>query len=91
MTVVTGLSMLMLGYASYKFRLVNKNMPISMVKYFLLRQVTSIIVFLLSIPLAFYKLGWEKYFLFVLFPFQWIMRGYFRKYAEKKSESPESQ
>jgi len=81
MIIVAGLSMLMLGYASFKYRLLNKNMPMAMVKYLLLRQLTSIIVFLFSIPLAFYHLSWEKYFLFILFPVHWVARKYFRKYA----------
>ena len=83
MILVGILSMLMLGYASYNYRLISKEMPIAIVKYLFFRQSTSLIVFFLSIPLAFYQLRWAAYSLFILFPVYGFTRKYFTKYAEK--------
>jgi uncharacterized membrane protein len=77
------LSMLMLWYASHNHRLVSKELPVLVVKYLFFRQFTSLIVFLLAIPLAFYQLRWAQYYLFILFPVHWLARKYFRKYSEK--------
>jgi uncharacterized membrane protein len=81
MIMVSLLSMLMLGYASYDYRLVNKDLPIATVKYLFFRHFTSIIVFLTAIPLAFYHLRWAQYYLFILFPIHRFTKKYFRKYA----------
>ncbi len=77
------LSMLMLGYASYKYRLITKELPMLGVKY-LFRQFTTILVLLLAIPLALYlpRLQWALYYLFILFP---IHRAYTRNYFKKRA------
>jgi uncharacterized membrane protein len=81
MIMVSLLSMLMLGYASYDYRLVNKDLTIATVKYLFFRHFTSIIVILTAIPLAFYHLRWAQYYLFILFPIHRFTKKYFRKYA----------
>jgi uncharacterized membrane protein len=80
---VGSLSMLMLGYASYKNRLINREHSLAIVKYLFYRQFTNIFIFLLAIPLAFFQLRWAEYYLFILFPVHWSLQKYFRRYAEK--------
>jgi uncharacterized membrane protein len=79
MILVGCLSMLMLGYASHNYRLINKDLPISIVKYLFFRQFTTIIVFFLAIPLALYQLRWAQYCLLILFPIHGLTRKYFKK------------
>ena len=81
MILVGILSMLMLGYASYKYRLINKELPIAIVKYLFFRQFTTILVLLLAVPLALYRLQWALYYLFILFPIHGLTRNYFKKQA----------
>jgi uncharacterized membrane protein len=81
MILVGLLSMLMLGYASYKYRLINKELPIAIVKYLFFRQFTTILVFLLAIPLSLYRLQLALYYLFILFPIHGLTRNYFKKQA----------
>ncbi len=76
------ISMIMVGYAAYNRRLIGKDMPLAIVKYYFFRQSTSFFVFLTAIPLAFYELRWAQYYLFVTFPLHWITRKYFRKQAK---------
>jgi uncharacterized membrane protein len=82
MIMVCILSMVMLGYASYNTRLINKDIPLALIKYLYFRQFTSVVVFLLSIPLAFYQLRWAQYYLFILFPIHRVTKNYFMKYAQ---------
>jgi uncharacterized membrane protein len=86
MIVISGLSMLMMAYASYNYRLTSKELPMSTVKYIFFRQFTSIVVFLLSIPIAFFEVRWALDSIFILFPIHWLTRKYFRKYADKGQE-----
>ena len=81
MIVVNGISMLMLGYASYKYRLVSKDLSLAPVRYLFFRQFTTIFVFLISIPIALYQLRWAVYFMFILFPLHWGTKKYFKKFA----------
>jgi uncharacterized membrane protein len=83
MILVNGITMLMLTYASYKYRLITKNLSINVIKYIFFRQLTTIFVFLLAIPIAIFHLQWAVYFLFILFPVHWGTRKYFSKLAEK--------
>jgi uncharacterized membrane protein len=83
MILVNVVTMMMLAYASYKNRLISKELPGAIVKYLFYRQFTTVLIFLLSIPLALYKLQIAQYCLFILFPVHWFTRKYFRKYAEK--------
>jgi len=85
MMVIALLTMLMLAYASYNGRLTGKELPVAIVKYLFFRQFTSVIVFMLSIPIAFYQLRWALDSLFILFPIHWFTRKYFRKYASKNA------
>jgi len=80
MILVGIFSMLMLGYASYKYRLVSKELPVLIVKYLFFRQLITIFVFLTAIPLAFYHLYWARYYLFIVFPLNWIGRRYFKRF-----------
>jgi len=82
MILVNGISMLMLGYASYNSRLVSKELPSTMVKYLFFRQFTTIFVFLLSIPIALYQQRWAVYFLFILFPIHWATKKYYKRVAQ---------
>lgn len=82
MILVNAISMLMLGYASYNSRLVNKELPSAMVKYLFFRQFTTILVFLLSIPIALYQLRLAVYFLFILFPIHWATKKYYKRLAQ---------
>jgi uncharacterized membrane protein len=82
MVLVNGISMLMLAYASYKYRLTSKELPLAMVKYLFFRQFTTILVFLLSIPIALYQLRWAVDFLFILFPIHWATKKYYKKIAQ---------
>src|SRR5260221_5330513 len=81
MMLVGFLSILMLWYASHNRRLVTKELPRPLLKYLCFRQFTSLVLFLLAIPLAFYQLRWAQYYLFILFPVHWLTRKYFRKYS----------
>jgi len=83
MILVNGMSMLMLGYASYKSRLVSKDLPLALVKYLFFRQFAAIFVFLLAIPIALYQQRWAVYFMFILFPMHWATKKYFEKFAGK--------
>jgi uncharacterized membrane protein len=83
MIMVNATSMLMLAYASYKNRLISKELPDAIVKYLFFRQFTTVFVFLISIALAFYKLSLALNSLFILFPVHWFTRKYFKKYSEK--------
>jgi len=82
MVLVTSISMLMLAYASYNNRLINKDIPKSIIKYLFLRQFTSLLVFFLAIPLALYNLHWALYSLFIIFPLHWVTKKYFKKFSE---------
>jgi len=82
MILVSGLTMLMLGYASYNYRLINKEIPSAVVKYLFFRQFISIIVFLTAIPLAIYQERLAIYYLFILFPIHGLTKKYIRKQAE---------
>jgi uncharacterized membrane protein len=77
------LSTLMLGYACYKYRLVNKDIPVPMVKYLFFRQFITLFVFLTAIPLAFLDLRWARYYMFLVFPLNWLGKKYFKKYWVK--------
>jgi uncharacterized membrane protein len=81
-TVVGALSAIMLAYASGKRRLIKDSIGAPVVKYLFLRQFTSIVIFLLAIPIAFFQLRVAQYFLFTIFPVHWFTRSYFRKYSE---------
>jgi len=81
MILVSGLTMLMLGYASYNYRLINKEVPLTVVKYLFFRQFISIIIFLTAIPLAIYHERWALYYLFLLFPVHGVTRKYFKRQA----------
>jgi uncharacterized membrane protein len=80
MVTVNFLSMTMLAYASYKSRLIKKDLPLAIIKYLFYRLLASFIVFALSIPLAFYQLRWALYYLFIIFPVNWAMKRYFRRF-----------
>lgn len=82
MILVCALTMLMLGYASYNYRLINKEVPLTVVKYLFFRQFISVIVFLTAIPLAIYQERLAIYYLFILFPIHGVTRKYFKKQAE---------
>jgi len=83
MVTVSSISIAMLWYASHNHRLINKELPTVVVKYLFYRLFFSITIFLLSIPLAFFRLEWARYSLFILFPMNWLMRKNFRKYSGK--------
>ncbi|MDR3695887.1 TMEM175 family protein [Mucilaginibacter sp.] len=82
MILVNGISMLMLGYASYKSRLVTKELPAAIVKYLFFRLNTTVFVFLLAIPIALYQQRWAVDFLFVLFPINWATKKYYKAIAQ---------
>jgi uncharacterized membrane protein len=82
MVLVCGLSMLMLGYAAYKSRLIKKEIPLPLIKYLYYRQFTSVLVFLAAVPLALLHFPWTKSYLFILFPVHQVTKKYFRKVAE---------
>jgi len=82
MIVVNLLSMTMVAYASYKFRLIKKDLPFTIIKYLFYRLLAAIVVFISSIPLAFYQLRWALYYLCILFPVNWAMKMYFRRYEK---------
>jgi len=82
MILVNGIFMLMLGYASFNSRLVSKDLPAPIVKYLFFRQITTVLVFLLSIPIALYELRWAVDFLFILFPIHWATKKYYKKMAQ---------
>jgi uncharacterized membrane protein len=80
MVTVNLLSMTMLAYASYKSRLIKSDLPAAIIKYLFYRLFASFVVFALSIPLAFYQLRWALYYLFIIFPVNWAMKRYFKRY-----------
>jgi uncharacterized membrane protein len=82
MITVNLMSMIMVVYASYKSRLIKKDLPPAIVKYLFYRLFAAFSVFILAIPLAFYQLRWALYYLFILFPVNWAIKKYFRRYEE---------
>lgn len=82
------LATFMLGYAARKQRLIKKEVSAETVKYLFYRQATSLVVFVLSVPVAFYRLQLARDFLFALFPLHWLTRYYFRKYMGKTAWQP---
>ena len=82
MIMVNLMSMIMVAYASYKFRLIKQDLPFTIVKYLFFRLFAAIIVFISAIPLAFYQLRWALYYLFIVFPVNWAMKMYFRRYEK---------
>jgi len=83
MISVVALGMLMLVYASYNHRLIPKDIPMYVIRYYFFRQLTTLVVFFLSIPLAYYQLRLAQYFLLILLPVHWSMRKSLKRYAEK--------
>jgi len=82
MLMVNLMSMIMVTYASYKSRLIKKELPFAIVKYLFFRLFAAIIVFALAIPLAFYQLRWAMYYLFILFPVNAALKMYFKRYEQ---------
>jgi hypothetical protein len=82
MISVCGLSMLLLGYASYKSRLIKKEIPRPLIKYLYYRQATSALVFITAVPLALLHFPYSKTYLFILFPVHQFTKKYFRRFAE---------
>ncbi len=82
MIVVNLISMTMVAYASYKYRLVKQDLPVAILKYLFSRLFAAIIIFISSIPLAFYQQRWALYYLFLIFPVNWAMKMYFRRYEK---------
>jgi uncharacterized membrane protein len=75
-------SMMMLAYASYKSRLIKKDLPVTIVRYLFVRLFAAMIVFVFSIPLAFFQVRWALYYLLILFPVNALIKRYFRQYEK---------
>ena len=82
MIAVNLISMIMVAYASYKSRLLKKELPLVIVKYLFFRLFAAIIVFVLAIPIAFYQLRWALYYLFILFPVNAALKAYFKRFEK---------
>jgi len=82
MIAVNLISMIMVAYASYKSRLIKKDLPLVIVKYLFFRLFAAIIVFILAIPIAFFQLRWALYYLFILFPVNAALKAYFKRFEK---------
>jgi uncharacterized membrane protein len=72
------------GYASYKHRLIEKDLSRAAINYFFWRGISSQIIFLITALLALIHLSWGKHFLFVLIPVQLLMQRIYKKNARVK-------
>lgn len=80
MIAVNLASIIMVAYASYKYRLIKKDLPLPIIKYLFFRLLAAIFVFVSAIPLSLFHLRWALYYLFILFPVNWALKRYFKKY-----------
>lgn len=80
MILVNVVSAIMVAYASYRSRLIKKDLPILIIKYLFYRLVATVIVFISAIPLSLLQVRWALYYLFILFPVNWALKFYFRRY-----------
>jgi uncharacterized membrane protein len=82
--VVGVLSMTMWRYASYNHRLISKDLPEYIVKYFFLRGFASLVIILVTLVLALLQVKWSKYCLFLLIPVNWSIRHFYKEPSKTK-------
>ena len=67
------------AYATYNHRLIEKDLPKAAIRYYFWRGISSQIIFLVTIILAFVHLSWGQHFLFVLIPVQLLLQHFYKK------------
>jgi uncharacterized membrane protein len=76
MILVGILSLAMWWYASYDHRLINKEVPALLIRYYFLRSLSSLVVFSITILLVIFHVSWAMYCLFLIFPMRRIMKRF---------------
>jgi uncharacterized membrane protein len=79
MSFVGLMLMSMWSYASYGHRLIEKDMPKAMIRYYYMRGLSSQLVFILTIVLALINLSWGRNFLLILIPIQALLQRRYKK------------
>jgi uncharacterized membrane protein len=69
----------MWSYASYRRRLVEKDLPVPVIRHYFKRGLFSQLVFAMTIVLALIRLDWGQHFLLVLIPLQFALQFWYKK------------
>lgn len=75
----------MWAYASYRHRLIEKDLPKSAIHYYFWRGISAQMIFLITIILALIHLSWGQHFLFVLIPVQILLQRIYKKNTTVKA------
>jgi len=81
MFMVVGLSMLMWRYATRGHRLISKETPSSTINYFFMRGMSTLTILVIALPIAVCNVVWAQVCMLLIFPIQWTIRTYHKRYA----------
>jgi len=87
MFMVVSLSLLMWRYASRHHRLLSKDTPSSAINYFFVRGMATLIILVIALPIALYNARWAQVCLVLIFPIQWMLRAYHKRYMTGSGEA----
>jgi uncharacterized membrane protein len=87
MFIVVSLSLLMWRYASRHHRLLSKDTPSSAISYFFIRGTATLIILVIALPIAIYNARWGQVCLLLIFPVQWVLRAYHKRFIAGSGES----
>jgi uncharacterized membrane protein len=79
MSFVGLLLLSMWGYACYRHRLIEKDLPAAVIKHYFARGISSQLIFGITIILALIRLSWGQHFLLVLIPLQFLLQFFYKK------------
>ena len=82
MTLIISASLAMWWYASHKFRLISKNLSKSLIKYFYIRSLFTIAVFIIILVLIVFHIRHAEFGLLVLLPLNWFIRLWHERFIE---------
>jgi hypothetical protein len=69
----------MWGYACYRHRLIEKDLPAAVINHYFARGFSSQLVFGITIILALLHLSWGQHFLVVLIPLQFLLQYAYKR------------
>jgi len=81
MFIVVSLSMIMWRYATRRHRLISKGTPSSTINYFFIRGLSTLSILLIALPIAVYNVRWAQVCMLLIFPIQWTIRTYHKRYS----------
>jgi uncharacterized membrane protein len=79
MSFVGLMLMTMWWYASYRRRLIEKDLPVALINHFFKRGLSSQVVFAVTIILTLIHLSWGQHFLLILIPLQFALQFLYKK------------